>query len=322
VYPQDAVFKSVSSIRNIFIAGSILLLVITLFVLNVITRRLSYPIEVLTESVKQVSLNNLSINLESIENVNELQMLDMSFKNMFRKLELSIARLAESKQREASAYFCALQSQINPHFIHNTLALISALAKQPDQQQKVVEMCRLLSSQLHYTTSPAISIVNLESELEYTRNYLMLMKFRYEEHFDFVISVDERLKMLKVPKISLQPFIENSIVHGLIRVYPPWHIKVTGRYFEDGWEISIADNGCGISDEVLLSLNQKISQAWKSNEETDYINSMENSKGLGIVNTYIRLKFHFGDCFNISFYRPEKGTVILRAGKVQDNYPI
>lgn len=303
--PINEMYSKIRTIIIIFLASGIFFLTITLAILYVLAGSLTKPLKQLRESIKHVTLDNLSINVSNTGSNNEIHLLSAAFNKMFSRLDLSIQQLNESKEREAMAKFEALQSQINPHFIYNTLSTISATAKQPNQIEKVSEMCKKLSRLLRYTTSGHSSNATIRNELDYTTNYLGLMKFRFGEQFDFDLSIPEELNEVILPKIILQPFLENCFKYAFSSQEPPWRIEIRGLITPASWTISILDNGPGFSNETLSEIKQEI----QSRKERHH-NFEDN--GLGILNTYNRLKIFLGNQLIFSIGNaPEKGAEII-----------
>ncbi|WP_256759087.1 sensor histidine kinase [Cohnella sp. WQ 127256] len=291
---QEAL-ASVNLLSTLILGAGLLILIVTLIILYSSSKRLTLPLRTLGSSLKQVSLSNLALNIENTDKNNEMQLLDRMFKKMFSRLQHSIEQITEAKEREAKAQLLALQSQINPHFIHNTLATIGAAAKHADQREKVVEMCRQLSSLLHYTTSSA-DCVRVEDELQYTKNYLNLLKYRYEEHFSFAIDVDRELLNIEIPRITIQPFVENAMKHAFNTVPPPWHIRICGTFRENKWELSISDDGAGADESRLNAIRERVDVIIANREQSEDTASEETEgEGLGIVNTFARLVLLFGE---------------------------
>jgi two-component system sensor histidine kinase YesM len=314
---QEAL-ASVNLLSTLILGAGLLFLIVTLIILYSSSKRLTLPLRTLGGSLKQVSLSNLALNIDNTDKNNEMQLLDRMFKKMFSRLQHSIEQLTEAKEREAKAQLLALQSQINPHFIHNTLATIGAAAKHADQREKVVEMCRQLSSLLHYTTSSA-DRVRVEDELRYTKNYLNLLKYRYEEHFDFEIDVDLELLNIEIPRITIQPFVENAMKHAFNTVPPPWQIRISGTCRENKWELSISDDGAGADENRLNAIRERIGSIIAIRERAEEAASTEREEeGLGIVNTFARLTLLCGEQTWMTIENlPERGLRVSFGGTIK-----
>ena len=146
----------------------------------------------------------------------------------------------------------ALQTQINPHFYYNTLSSIIVLAENGDSET-VVKMCRNLSQIMRYITNTAETTVTLKDELDYVQKYLYCMKVRYQSSLNYSIHVDESLLSQPVPKLIIQPIVENAIRYGS-NCAPPWNISITSMVTEGSWQIEVTDSGPGFTEEAKRDL--------------------------------------------------------------------
>ncbi len=213
----------------------------------------------------------------------------------------------------------ALQSQIDPHFIYNTLSLVTAYSRDMGVD-KVTEISSRLSSMLRYITSYKEDFVTLDKELSHVENYLMLMKLRYEDQFDFSFDIEESIiqKGITIPKLTLQPVVENSFQHGLKDVFPPWNIHIKAYLKETFWIIEIKDNGVGISDDQIIKIYKKVDDF--TNNPSENIKDLKLG-GMGLINTVVRLKLAYKKDFilNIENRSSEmQGCKITIGGALSD----
>ena len=146
---------------------------------------------------------------------------------------------------------------------------------------------------LRYTTTPSNKFVSLKEEINHAVNYLELVKVPYEGSLNYEVYIPDRLYMVDIPKLTLQPLVENSINHGLEKVLPPWNITICGKITDSFWEISIEDNGTGF-DEAILDKIQKQSLDYKSNLTDGNFKANLAIGGMGILNIYARMAIQFG----------------------------
>ena len=168
-----------------------------------------------------------------------------------------LLKLNQSIGFEMKAYMAALQSQMNPHFLYNMLSAIAESADE-DDSPRTVRMCEKLSSMLRYMADYTSEQVSLEEDIANMRDYLDLMKVRYEEHFSYEIETCEDLRDLRVPRMTLQPLVENCFQHGFKNKRPPWRIGVRFVCENGAWSIEVRDNGCGVSAGEIEGIYQKI----------------------------------------------------------------
>ena len=194
----------------------------TLIIYYSITQILTKPLRTLIQKVKSISLSNLNFKAQP-QNNNDFHMLDKTFEEIIVRLNSSIKEVYELKLKEREAEYLALQAQISPHFLYNTLNSISVCCESGDTISSS-KMCVQLSDIMRYITSnnkrPSIG-----TEIENVRNYLELMCVPYEGLLKYEIDVNENMLNLYIPKLILQPLVENSINHGLSKMAFPWFIK-------------------------------------------------------------------------------------------------
>lgn len=250
-------------------------LIFALFLLTMlIGRYISKPILQLSENVRFIA--NPGETLARVEGgIVEIEELEDSFAQM-------LERLSEYSEREKKAYMLALQAQMNPHFLYNMLTVIGAQGIDAGCD-KVYEMCTELSHMLRYVAAYENVTVRLSEELVHTKNYLSLMKARYEEYFDYSLKVSDELLDMPVPKLFIQPLVENSFVHGFKSVEPPWRVDISMTGNRKSWELRIKDNGIGISKENADEIIRRADECCK-NMGVGHIG------GLGMVNTIVRLR--------------------------------
>lgn len=213
----------------------------------------------------------------------ELDELYVEFEKMNRSLQKSLKELEASRQLETRARALALQAQMNPHFYYNTLSCISILAED-GMTDEVSRMCGSLSDIMRYITNSQATIVPLSEEIDYIRKYMYCMKIRYQDSLNYTIDIDEELYAEQIPKLTVQPLVENALKYGTDCI-PPWTITVRGKKNEEGWILEVADSGNGFSEEKLAELRQKLADADIS--DGSMLDNLHIG-GLGILNVYLR----------------------------------
>ena len=283
---------------------SVLLLAILLIVVYLLADRISRPLREFSAGIERISLDNLvsDIPLLSSSYTEELQALDRAFRAMLLKLNQSIGF-------EMKAYMAALQSQMNPHFLYNMLSAIAESADE-DGSPRTVRMCEKLSSMLRYMADYTSEQVSLQEDIANMRDYLDLMKVRYEEHFSYVIETCEALRDQHVPRMTLQPLVENCFQHGFKNKRPPWCIHVRFACENGLWSIEVRDNGCGISAGEIENIHRKI-DGYQKNLAATY--SELRLGGMGLVNTILRLRLARREAIQFDIRSSEDGgtTVVI-----------
>jgi two-component system, sensor histidine kinase YesM len=256
-------------------------------------------------------LQNVMLVIESAENGLPLPAMPLKVNDEYDYIMQNILKtfieqsylkvqVSEKKYKMQVMEMQALQSQINPHFLYNTLHTIYWEAFNLTQKpNRVNDMLSNLSDTLEYSLSGPNDIVTIDEEIKYTQSYISIMKFRYKEKFDVIWEYDSDILNEKIIKLILQPLIENSIYHGIKEKQGPGLIKIKIKYHYSDLRISIIDNGLGIEKDSLMELRKKLT--------TDG----EYTKHIGLYNTNKRLKLKYGEKYEIEIRSKFRhGTVV------------
>ncbi|MCL2248603.1 MAG: histidine kinase [Oscillospiraceae bacterium] len=219
------------------------------------------------------------------------------------------SRLIRAKNLQMQANFNLLQTQINPHFIYNTLNVISGRGLSLGDES-IGDICENIAHMLRYSVSTEEKTALMSDEINHVSQYLHLQKTRYEHRLTYSIQVSEDLLNMQVPKIVLQPFVENSIAHGYKNGTQSMNISITGQKDNDHWCITISDDGGGFTGDSFKKLNESISEVVNSKKP------LELSLGkMGIVNTFVRLRLFYKD-FRLTFgNNPTGGAFVELHGR-------
>lgn len=319
VTPRESVLGPVYSVLRIsilIICGLIIFLFIYMYIS---TKNLLLPIRSLRNQIARIQYSNLNVRVNNQSHNNELVALHETFQQLLTRLQQSIEREKLAMLEEAKARNSALQAQIAPHFIHNVLYLIS-IAAQEGHYQAVTKMCKHLSENLRYIVSAAHHHVSLAEELEYTRNYLSLVQVHYEEDLEWEIIADDSAHQVQIPRLSIQPFVENCIEHAFTQVDPPWRLRIEYGLFNGIWAIEIRDNGSGIEQSKIEEIKANIQAA---NEMEPGLQPGNDWGNMGIVNTVHRLQLMYPNrlFFNI-FNNPadQKGITVQIIASLTDEF--
>ena len=216
----------------------------------------------------------------NIEGSKEIVELDNSFIALIDRIDDLTKKLIFEKEEQRKSELLALQNQINPHFLYNTLDSILALIEEKEND-KAEEMIVALSRFFRISISKGKNIIPLRKEIEHAKNYLLIQKLRFGDAFDYSFDVSEDILDMDIVKLVLQPIIENSINHGL-KEGEVGLIKVKG-YKNNGYVyLSISDNGYGMIEETRLALENSLKDE-------------SSSKGVGLKNVYMRLRVYYGN---------------------------
>lgn len=270
--------------------------VLTLYLVTVVfsclffvlqSKNLVAPLRQLKREMEITRLENLPDNGEIKTSNNEITSLNHAFNDLRDRLGELIQRELNLQSLHLQASFDALQAQINPHFLYNTLGLISNRAAMQGDDD-ACRICGSLASMLRYSVNTKTRMVALHEELEHLQDYIYLMHARFEHRLIVDFNIDSEIENIIIPKMVLQPLVENTINHGFANSEGIMKISVTGRKIEDRWEIEILDNGQGFSDKSLANISE---QCDKIDNDPNFLQQSGGELGgLGITNIYARLK--------------------------------
>ncbi|GAA4714970.1 sensor histidine kinase [Brevibacillus fulvus] len=299
------------------IAWTILVSLILAYLLGYgFARSLIGPIKRLQQYMREIEVGNLQARVQ-VESHDEIGQLTLGFNRMVERLsslleEVYFAKLRETEMslRQKNVELKMLQSQINPHFLYNSLETIRGMALE-EEQESIATMAFLLGKLLRFNLRNNLPTVSLGEEQKFAEMYLQIQKFRFEHRFDYQFDIPEWALSYKVVKFSLQPLLENCFVHGFASNVPKLKINISVyRESKHSFVVEITDNGAGISAEILQEIEANLRQMEPKIGESN----------IGIANVHKRIVNLFGAEFGIRV-RSQRGagtTVSIRMPIVKD----
>ncbi len=275
------------------------------------SRNFTKPIRQLATVIGATQLNTLGTqNQAEVEpSYNEMAQLNDAFYAMSAHLKESMNIQLEMQQQELKSRSLALQSQINPHFYYNSLTNIIILAEN-NQNEELIQFVKSLTSMMRYVTTGSMQVVPLQSEISYVEKYLYCMKMRYQSSLQYSIEIDPSLLTYSVPKLIIQPLIENAIKYGM-DCTPPWNIRMYSEIKNDHWWIHVEDSGKGFSPEATERLTAQLVES----AQTIGLPEM-HIDGMGLLNVYLRWGL-FGEENEFTFGNtPGGGARVSIGGKL------
>lgn len=267
--------------------GMGLLLLLVIILSYYIPRSITMPITRISRVTNQVAKGNLSVRAAA-ESGAEARMLSDSLNAMIDKINELLDQVTTEQIRLRKAEFELLQAQINPHFLYNTLDTIVWLAEAGDQK-RVVSMVGNLSDFFRTSLNQGKDIISIREELAHVRSYLEIQQVRYQDILRYEITVPEDLYEYKIPKITIQPLVENALYHGIKNKRGQGTITVTGKSKENGFVLYVRDNGIGMTQERLKEVRAGIQKLSYTGKEI-----------YGLYNVNERIRLNFGETYGIS----------------------
>lgn len=279
---------------NLMLFGLALLVILTATIL--ISIRVTAPIKRLSNYMSQVKTGNLNVDVLPAGN-DEVGLLTERFRTMMDTINNLILREYKLELSSKNNQLRALQAQINPHFLNNTLQIIGTLAL----ELKVPQIYTLISSlakMMHYSMHSGDRIVTLKDELEHVKAYVELQKERFENRFAYRCEVTEPLLQVAMPKLILQPIMENYFKHGIDRAGTDGWVRLAAARTPDGLiQITVDNNGASIPEDKLARLQRKLRELSDAPQESGPGNPGKEpgSSSIGLMNVLTRLRLVYGD---------------------------
>lgn len=321
VTPYSEIISDITNIRNSIILIGLICLLVTFLLSWLISSAITRPIQHLEKRMEAAEQGHLEVINRDYPS-DEVGMLSQKMDSMLSKIKVLMNEVVLEQEAKRKSEMKALQSQINPHFLYNTLDSIVWMAE--TDNSKVVEMTDALANLFRLTLSRGEDQVTLEQEFEHVRNYLVIQSIRYINKFDYRIEADERLLHCKVLKLILQPLVENSIYHGVKNTRRKCLIQITAQSVDGRLLIEITDDGIGMTPEKAATLLIPAPPDSAGNIK-------KHHSGIGVLNVHERIQLYYGPEYGLKFESsPGVGTTVKiwlplneddsRAGKGDTEY--
>lgn len=276
----------------ILTAGSLFVV----FISMLISAKISKPIKELEKSMKKVEKGEFDINID-IKGEAEVAQLSKAFNLMVLRIKTLMKQIVYEQEEKRKSELNALQSQINPHFLYNTLDSVVWMAEN-GKSADVITMVTALARLFRISISRGRNIITVKQELEHARNYLIIQNVRYKNKFKYEIEAEEKVLQYKTIKLILQPLIENAIYHGIEYMVDEGFIKVSVKEEHDKLLFTVEDNGLGIEPHKIKNLLKQES-------------IKGNGSGVGVRNVHQRVQLTFGKEYGLSIESElEQGTKV------------
>lgn len=279
--------KGANKARNLYLIIALLLFAAALLLAYLLSDAITRPITALEKSMKEVEKGNFEHAALEVCAENEVGRLSQSFNIMTEEIQ-NLMEQSRHEQRIKRKYeLKALQAQINPHFLYNTLDSIIWMAEW-GKTQEVVQMTSSLARLLRRSISNEREVVTVAEEVEYTQDYLTIQKMRYKDKLEYEILVEQEIAQEGIVKLILQPLVENAIYHGIKYKEGKGMIRIRGFRQEDRIVLQVEDDGSGMDEETLTHIFEKHTKDTKSN-------------GVGLKNVNERLQLYYGTEYGLKY---------------------
>ena len=307
VVPKSEVIRSIlPTVYTGLILGLVSLLV-SVAISAILSSIISKPVVGLARRVKNIELASLVLE-EDEESVDEVKVLEHHIAAFIEQIRQLIRNEYDITLQSKTAQINALQAQINPHFLHNTLQLIGSISLSQGGEE-VYRISESLSSLMRYSMDFKEPFVSLDEELRHLDNYLYIQKERFNDRMSVSFSISPEVRTTLIPKLLLQPIVENSFMHGFETKSGSWKLTIIAFSDDEKLHIIVKDNGCGMEPEEVERINLEL----KAPRTGALISSMSSSEHIGLmnVNERIRLTSSIDDGVTVTSIKGEGTTIEL-----------
>jgi two-component system sensor histidine kinase YesM len=297
VVPLSSFNMGLSTTRY-FVILIVTIMMLAIIMLNqLVSARIAKPIQKLDASIKKLEAGDLNIDID-VGGSQEIEHLGKTLRSVVAQLRQLMNDIVVEQEKKRKSELDALQSQINPHFLYNTLDSIVWMIE-GERYDEAVFMVTELASLFRISLSSGKTIISLEDEIKHAQNYINIQKVRYKNKFEATFEVSPEILQCCTVKLVLQPLLENAIYYGVEYMDGDGEIQVKGYRNNDDIYIEIRDNGLGMPEEVvdqLLTADNRI---------------RKTGSGVGLLNVHNRIKLRFGAAYGLEIEsQPDEGTTV------------
>lgn len=305
-YVSELVDSKVATATTSMISILFVVILCASILVFALSRKLTKPIRSLVSAMNEFEKNAIDFKYSPTLGVSEFNKLSHSFEHMVVQIQELMERVKSEEIILRKTELKALQAQINPHFLYNTLDSIQWMCER-EKTEDAIKMVSALAQLFRISISKGYELIPIEKEIQHAKNYLVIQSYRYKDQFEYTFDIDEEVLPYFCHKITLQPIIENALYHGISRMIDEGKIVITAKKEGNDILFTISDNGIGMTSEQVTEILRK--------ELTD-------SKGIGVKNVNDRIKIYFGEEYGITVNSElDVGTTItIRIPAIMEEY--
>lgn len=297
VVDATELFKNEENAKRLYLLTAILLSIAAVVVSLILSGYMTRPIRALKNSMREVEKGNFRVTGPILKDDSEIGKLGRSFSMMVDKIQILMEEQIKEQKLKRRSELKVLQSQINPHFLYNTLDSIVWMAES-GRDEEVVIMTSSLARLLRQSISNEAEFVTVDQEVQYVSSYLTIQKMRYRDQLSYEIEVDPSIRSKEMIKMILQPLVENALYHGIKYKEEPGTIRVRGFMQGDRMILEVEDDGIGMDEEQLAHIFDR--------KEPD-----ERSNGVGVRNVQERIQLYYGKEYGLTYSsKKDRGTAV------------
>lgn len=283
--PRDYYMRDITKLKNVIIPITLTTAFLTAMLSILVSRGITRPIRFLSGAMENFGQGNFDINCQ-VDSEDEIGRLSHTFNQMVMDMNSLVNTVYEQKVMKQEAQMKSLQMQINPHFLYNTLDTINWMAR-IRHVDEIGDMVAALSNMMRYSLEKK-SFVRLGEEVKSLKDYIAIQNYRYRDKMVAEIEIDESLMSLYIPRLLIQPILENAIVHGIEEKLDKGHILVAARREDEDLYIQIMDDGVGMTEETMSHILRE-----------DYSMKKSGHTSIGVVNVNRRIQMIYGKDYGL-----------------------
>ena len=283
--PRDYYMRDITKLKNVIIPITLMTAFLTALLSILVSRGITRPIRFLSRAMENFGQGNFDINCQ-VDSEDEIGRLSHTFNQMVMDMNSLVHTVYEQKVMKQEAQMKSLQMQINPHFLYNTLDTINRMAR-IRHVDEIGDMVAALSNMMRYSLEKK-SFVRLGEEVKSLKDYIAIQNYRYRDKMVAEIEIDESLMSLYIPRLLIQPILENAIVHGIEEKLDKGHILVAARREDEDLYIQIMDDGVGMTEETMSHILRE-----------DYSMKKSGHTSIGVVNVNRRIQMIYGKDYGL-----------------------
>lgn len=295
VIPKDEFYLNLNQIRFFVVAIIVLTILLVTIINMLVSSKIATPIQRLEDSVKELESGILDVNIY-VGGSQEIRHLGRTVRSMVVQMRKLMDDIVGEQEEKRKSELDALQSQINPHFLYNTLDSIVWMIE-VEEYQEAITMVTALASLFRISLSKGKTVISIEDELQHARNYMNIQMIRYKNRFTYTMAAEPAVLPCCTIKLIVQPILENAIYYGMEHMDGDGEINVRA-YRQDGdIFIDVTDNGLGMPQETVAYLL------------TDSARVQRKGSGVGLMNVHQRIRLYFGAAYGLEITsEPDEGT--------------
>ncbi|TYR74485.1 HAMP domain-containing protein [Rossellomorea vietnamensis] len=295
IVPVTEITGEIVSIQRIIIFASVMFGIIAIILGIAIAKRVTEPVKVLTEQMKLVGEGDFKVRT-AVSSVDEIGVMSSQFNHMINQVDNLLDQIREEQRQKQEAELRAIKHRINPHFLFNTLSTIRWLVQFKETERANTALTSL-SKLLEGNMGKTGTFISIKEEIELVQNFMVILQIRYQQNFFLKTDFEEGVEDVQIPRMLLQPIVENSIFHGIVPTGEEGSIVISGKKVERGIELEISDNGMGMKEDVLKKFQQT------SETSGSYL-------GIGLSHVYDSVRLYYERDSKVEITSTEEGTVV------------